>query len=91
MALTVPHPRGVVTSRPGYAGPFAAVVRRELRIFLRYPSWVVGMIIWPVLFPLIYLFGSRALAGPEGQGLSAFARLAGTTNVQGFIVIGTTA
>jgi len=91
MALTVPHPCGVVPSRPSYAGPFAAVVRRELRIFLRYPSWVVGMIIWPVLFPLIYLFGSRALAGPEGQGLSAFARLAGTTNVQGFIVIGTTA
>ncbi|HEU4798948.1 MAG TPA: ABC transporter permease [bacterium] len=91
MALTIPQTRGAVFSRTGYAGPLAAVVRRELRIFLRYPSWVVGMIIWPVLFPLIYLLGSRALAGPEGQGLSAFARLAGTSNVQGFIVIGTTA
>lgn len=91
MALTVPQTLSAVLPRPGYVGPFAAVVRRELRIFLRYPSWVVGMIIWPVLFPLIYLFGSRALAGPEGQGLSAFARLAGTSNVQGFIVIGTTA
>lgn len=70
---------------------FAAVVRRELLIFLRYPSWVVGMVIWPVLFPLIYLLGSRALAGPQGEGLSAFARAAGTANVQGFIVVGTTA
>lgn len=68
-----------------------AVMRRELRIFLRYPSWIVGLIVWPVLFPLVYLYGSRALAGPGGEGLAAFARTAGTTNVAGFIVIGTTA
>ena len=69
----------------------AAVVRRELLIFSRYPSWILSIIIWPVLFPLLYLLGSRALTGPGGEGLPAFVRAAGTDNVHGFIVVGTTA
>jgi ABC-2 type transport system permease protein len=68
-----------------------AVVRRELLVFSRYPTWILSMVIWPVLFPLIYLLGSRALTGPGGEGLPAFVRAAGTDNVRGFIVIGTTA
>lgn len=47
----------------------AAVVRRELLVFSRYPSWILSLIIWPVLFPIIYLLGARALAGPGGEGL----------------------
>lgn len=69
----------------------AAVARREIVIFLRYPSWVIGALIWPALFPLMYLFASRALAGPQGEGMADFARLAGTANYAGFIVVGTTA
>lgn len=65
-----------------------AVARRELRIIRRYPSWVLGIVIWPVLFPLAYLFSSRALAGPRGEGLIAFAQAAGTDNYTGFIIIG---
>lgn len=68
-----------------------AVARREWLIFLRYPSWIIGSIVWPVLFPLAYLFGARALAGPDGEGIAAFARTAGTANYVGFIVVGTTA
>jgi ABC-2 type transport system permease protein len=68
-----------------------AVARREVVIFLRYPSWVIGALIWPALFPLMYLFASRALAGPQGEGMSEFARVAGTANYAGFIVVGTTA
>jgi len=69
----------------------AAVVRRELLIFSRYPSWILSLVIWPVLFLLVYLLGSRALTGPGGEGLPAFLRATGTDNVRGFIVIGTTA
>jgi ABC-2 type transport system permease protein len=68
----------------------SAVVRRELRIWSRYPSWIISLIVWPLLFPLVYLFGSRALAGPGGEGMVAFAASAGTANVAGFIVVGTT-
>lgn len=68
-----------------------AVVRRELRIWSRYPSWIISLIVWPLLFPLVYLFGGRALAGPGGEGMAAFAASAGTANVAGFIVVGTTA
>ncbi len=71
--------------------PLWAVMRKETRIFFRYRSWVVGLVIWPVLFPLSYLFGGRALAGPNGEGMAAFSQAAATTDYVGFIVIGTTA
>ncbi|HET6780884.1 MAG TPA: ABC transporter permease, partial [bacterium] len=69
----------------------SAVARREITIFLRYPTWVIGALVWPALFPLMYLFASRALAGPQGEGMETFARVAGTANYAGFIVVGTTA
>ncbi|HEY6102850.1 MAG TPA: ABC transporter permease, partial [bacterium] len=56
----------------------AAVIRRELLVFSRYPSWILSMLIWPLLFPLVYLLGSRALTGPGGEGLPAFVRATGT-------------
>jgi ABC-2 type transport system permease protein len=68
-----------------------AVARREIVIFLRYPSWVIGALIWPALFPLMYLFASRALAGPHGEGMAAFVEATGTANYTGFIVVGATA
>ncbi len=71
--------------------PLGAVMRKETRIFFRYRSWVVGLGLWPVLFPLSYLLVGRALAGPHGEGMLAFSQTAGTTNYTGFIVIGTTA
>lgn len=56
----------------------AAVIRRELLVFSRYPSWILSMVIWPVLFPLVYLLGSRALTGPGGEGLPASSSGCGT-------------
>ncbi len=67
-----------------------AVVRREWLIFVRYPSWVVAMLIWPVLFPAAYIFSGRALAGPDGSGLALFTQVAGTDDFLGYIVVGTT-
>jgi ABC-2 type transport system permease protein len=68
----------------------AAVTRREWRIFRRYPTWIVALVIWPIIFPAAYILGGRALAGPSGVGLAQFQRVAGTTDFFGYIAIGTT-
>ena len=67
-----------------------AVFRREWTIFIRYPSWIVALFIWPLIFPAAYILSSRALAGPDGSGLVLFQQAAGTADVIGFIGIGTT-
>jgi ABC-2 type transport system permease protein len=66
-----------------------AVVVREWIIFRRYPSWILSLIIWPIIFPAAYILSARALAGPDGSGVALFARLAGTDNYMGYIVVGT--
>lgn len=65
-----------------------AVAGKEWTIFRRYPSWVVAVLVWPLLLPLAYILTAKALAGPDGAGLPAFSRLTGTTDYVGFIVIG---
>ncbi len=67
-----------------------AVFHREWTIFKRYPSWIVALFIWPLIFPAAYILSSRALAGPDGSGLVLFQQAAGTADVIGFIGIGTT-
>jgi len=67
-----------------------AIARREWLIFKRYPSWIVAVLIWPVIFPALYIFGARALAGPDGSGLAVFMQTAGTDNFLGYIIVGTT-
>ena len=66
-----------------------AVIRREWTIFRRYPSWIIALFVWPVIFPMAYILSSQALAGPNGGGLLIFQRNAGTTEVVGYIAIGT--
>lgn len=67
-----------------------AVAWRNWVIFIRYPTWVVGLVIWPVLFPAVYILSARALAGPDGGGLAQFIAATGTRDYVGYIVIGTT-
>ncbi|HEY8426700.1 MAG TPA: ABC transporter permease [Limnochordales bacterium] len=67
-----------------------AVARKELLIMLRYPTWSVGLLVWPVLFPAGYVFFGRALAGPAGEGLAAFEARAGTADYVGYVLLGTT-
>jgi ABC-2 type transport system permease protein len=67
-----------------------AVIYREWLIFRRYPSWIVSLLIWPIIFPAAYILSARALAGPDGGSLALFAQAAGTTNYIGYIVVGTT-
>lgn len=80
-------------ARPSLAADLRAlwaVVYREWLIFTRYPSWIVAMFIWPLIFPAAYILSARALAGPDGSALGLFTTAAGTTNYIAFIVVGTT-
>jgi ABC-2 type transport system permease protein len=64
------------------------MARKEWTIFFRYPSAIVAFLVWPLIFPLSAIFTARALSGPDGAALPAFAALAGTTEYIPFIVIG---
>ncbi len=67
-----------------------AVGLKEWFYFVRYPTWVVALFVWPVIFPLGYILSARALAGPDGSGLALFTRASGFQDFMGYIVIGTT-
>ena len=68
---------------------FWAIVRREWTIFVRYPSWVIALLIWPVIFPMGYILTARALSGPNGIGLATFQRTTGLDEYVGYIAVGT--
>jgi ABC-2 type transport system permease protein len=66
-----------------------AVMKREWMIFLRYPSWFVSLFIWPIIFPLSYIFTARALSGKDGVGMAQFLATTGVHDYTGYIAIGT--
>ncbi|NWG07035.1 MAG: ABC transporter permease [Chloroflexi bacterium] len=66
-----------------------AVVRREWTIFVRYPSWIIAMFIWPVIFPMGYILTARALSGIDGSGLTTFQNTTGLNEYVGYIAVGT--
>ncbi|MCE9644467.1 MAG: ABC transporter permease [Chloroflexi bacterium] len=68
---------------------FWAVVRREWTVFVRYPSWIVSLLIWPVIFPMGYILTARALSGVDGSGLATFKTSTGLTEYVGYIAVGT--
>lgn len=66
-----------------------AVMKREWTIFLRYPSWFISLFIWPIVFPLSYVFTAHALSGKDGIGMTQFQAATGIENYAGYIAIGT--
>ena len=66
-----------------------AVVRREWTIFVRYPSWIIALFIWPVIFPMGYILTARALSGIDGSGLATFQNTTGLNEYVGYIAVGT--
>lgn len=68
---------------------FWAVVRREWTVFVRYPSWIISLLIWPILFPMGYILTARALSGVDGSGLTTFQNSTGLTEYIGYIAVGT--
>jgi ABC-2 type transport system permease protein len=67
-----------------------AIAAREWKIFVRYPSAFVAMVVWPVIFPAAYILTGRALAGPDGSGLAVFTKATGIQDFLGYIAVGTT-
>jgi len=66
-----------------------AVMKREWVIFLRYPSWFIALFIWPIIFPLSYVFTAHALSGKDGIGMTQFQAATGVHDYTGYIAIGT--
>jgi len=67
-----------------------AVMKREWMIFVRYPSWVISLFIWPIIFPLSYVLTARALSGRDGSGMALFQAATGVHDYIGYIAVGTT-
>ena len=88
--LTVPEPNLIRRSLLSELRVLLVMARKEWTIFTRYPSWVIAFVIWPLTFPVGAIFTAKALSGPDGAALSAFAALAGTTDYVAFIVVGLT-
>jgi ABC-2 type transport system permease protein len=68
-----------------------AVAKKDLTQMTRYPTWIIQLVIWPLIFPLMYILSAVGMSGPGGSGLEAFQNVAGTKSFMGFIVIGTMA
>ena len=68
-----------------------AVAKKDFTQLTRYPTWMVQLFIWPLVFPLMYILSAIGMAGPEKSGLEAFKNVSGTDSFAGFIVIGTMA
>jgi ABC-2 type transport system permease protein len=66
-----------------------AVMKKEWLIFVRYPSWVIALFIWPIIFPLSYVFTAHALSGKDGSGMLQFQAATGVHDYTGYIAIGT--
>ena len=67
-----------------------AISRREWLIFVRYPTWVIQLFIWPLIFPLSFILTGRALSGPDASGLQAFTAVSGAGDFSGYVIVGTT-
>ncbi len=67
-----------------------AVAKKEWWYFVRYPSWWISLLVWPVIFPLAYILSARALSGPDGSGLALFTQRTGIADYLGYIAVGTT-
>ncbi len=65
-----------------------AVANKEWTILRRYPSWIVMVLVWPIMFPLASILTARALSGPDNAALAHFNQMTGTTDYISFIVIG---
>lgn len=66
-----------------------AVAKKDLTQMLRYPVWIIQLLIWPLIFPLVYILSALGYAGPDESGLQVFKTLTGTSNYAGYIMVGT--
>jgi ABC-2 type transport system permease protein len=67
---------------------FAATVRKEWQVMMRYWPNTVMLLLESVLVPLGYWAQAAGFAGGDQQAVDAFAGRSGTTDVAGFIYLG---
>ena len=65
------------------------IAKKDLSQQIRYPSWLLQILIWPAMFPLMYILSAYGMAGSSGEGMTAYKSATGTNDFIGFIVIGT--
>lgn len=90
METTIKNPKiKRVDRKPSVFTAIAAVFKKELKIALRYPTWFIPMLIWPIILPLGYVFTAKALSGTDSSSLASFATLTGTSDYKTYMLIGT--
>src|SRR5439155_798796 len=71
------------------ARAFVAAARKELRMWRRYPLFILGLLFWPIVLPATWvLMGQAYSGGGDARALAAFAERAGTTEFAGFVFVG---
>src|SRR5439155_1064989 len=62
------------------ARAFVAAARKELRMWRRYPLFILGLLFWPIGLPATWvLMGQAYSRGGDARALAAFAARPGTT------------
>lgn len=66
----------------------AAAALKEWRIRRRYPAFLTGVLLYPLLLPAMYLLQAQGFSGNDPQALAAFAERTGTGTIAGFLYVG---
>ncbi|MDP7421856.1 MAG: hypothetical protein QGH40_08245, partial [bacterium] len=61
-----------------YLRPIWAVARKELMIFISYPTWIIMITLFPIIFTCNFLFIGKLFSGTMASGSQNFTALAGT-------------
>jgi ABC-2 type transport system permease protein len=67
---------------------FAATVRKEWQVMLRYWPNMVAMVAQTILVPLVYWAQAEGFRGDSATATAAFVQRSGTDSVAGFIYLG---
>jgi ABC-2 type transport system permease protein len=67
---------------------FVAAARKEWQIIRRYPTALLGIVIWPLVLPGVYLLQAHGFSGGDTRSLQAFAQRTGTVDMAGFLYVG---
>ncbi|NEU06030.1 ABC transporter permease [Clostridium senegalense] len=65
-----------------------AMGKKGLIELVRYRDWIIGLIIWPAVFPLVYILNARVLSGKDGSLAGNFVKITGYSDFKGYILIG---
>lgn len=69
----------------------AAVFKKDFIQLVRYKTWIIQLIIWPLIIPIMYILSGLGMAGKGKDGFKGFVAATGTENFMAFIVVGTLA